>query len=285
VRHASDRQCLVCGSSRFRPAFTESGIDILRCVECGHVFSSYCGDPHYSGFWGDEVEQNDHEYWSRARARMHKDFLYRFVAGRSGRLLDMGCGLGFFVKTVSVHPGWTADGCEISQAAVTYARETLKLDQVACARLEDAPWPPGSFDLVTMWDVLDHIAFPDPVLSRCHSLLKDGGVLFIRTPNVSVHLPRARLNSLVWGERPGVGYLQPRDHLHHYSAATLRRLLQRNGFSQLEYMHLHPIDSTSPHRRLGGRIARSLWFHTARGLSAISGGRANIDNLFVAARK
>ena len=283
--HVPHRQCLLCGNSRFRPAFTESGLDILRCVDCGHVFSSYCGDPHYSGFWGDQVEPGHQEYWSRARARMHQDFVDRFVAGRSGRLLDMGCGLGYFVRNVAGYPGWNAHGCEISEAAVRYARDTLKLESVVCARLEDAPGSRESFDLITMWDVLDHIASPDPLLERCHALLKEGGTLFVRTPNVAVHLPRARLNKLIRGERNDIGYLQPRDHMHHYSVATLRTLLERNGFSQLEFMHLRPIDGRSAARGLGGRLARSAWFHAARGLATITRGRVNIDNLFVAARK
>lgn len=276
--------CLLCGGTRCRPVVSDAGSSILRCRDCRHVFSSYPGDPHYGGFWGDEVEPGAHLYWSRARGRMHEGFVDRFVRGRSGRLLDMGCGLGFFVQVMARQPGWDACGCEISEPAVRHAREALK-QQVVCARLEEAPWSPTSFDVITMWDVLDHIVAPDPLLRRCHALLKDDGLLFIRTPNISIHLPRARVRKLLWGERAAVDFLQPRDHLHHYSPLTLRRLLERNGFSRISFLHLRPIDSASEKPGLGGRLARSLWFHGARGLDAVSRGHLNLDNLFVAAQK
>ena len=50
----------------------------------------------------------------------------------------------------------------------------------------DLPW--RSFDVITMWDVIDHVPCPDPLLNRCHQLLNDGGLCFIRTPNVTVQV-------------------------------------------------------------------------------------------------
>ena len=188
------------------------------------------------------------------------------------------------VEVAGRQPGWQACGCEISEAAVRHARDALK-QSVVCARLEEAPWPVASFDVITMWDVLDHVLSPDPVLKRCHALLKNGGALFLRTPNIKIHLPRARLKKLLWGERTDIGYLQPRDHMHHYSASTVRRLLERNGFSRIRFLHLRPIDTVSAARHVGGRLARGVWFHSARGLHAATGGLLNLDNLFVAAQK
>jgi SAM-dependent methyltransferase len=214
---------------------------------------------------------------------MHQDFLDRFVVGRSGRLLDMGCGLGFFVRAVAAHPGWEAHGCEISEAAVRYANEVLSQPRVVRARLAEAPGAKASFDVITMWDVLDHILEPDVLLRRCHELLKPAGLLFIRTPNIAIHLPRARLKKLVLGERPGRSYLMARDHFHHYAPGTLRRLLERNGFSDVQFLHLHPIDNPSP--SLPSRFARSCWLHLSRGLATATRGRLNIDNLYACARK
>src|SRR5688572_17873358 len=76
--------CLMCGGVHHRVVFTELGIDILRCKSCAHVLSSFRADPHYSGFWGSEVAPGVHHYWSKARARMHRDFFKRFIEGRSG---------------------------------------------------------------------------------------------------------------------------------------------------------------------------------------------------------
>lgn len=277
--------CLMCGGLQHERVFNELGIDICRCRNCGHVFSSYPANPHHDGYWGEEVEESDHVYWKTARAPMYQDFFRRFITGRSGRLLDMGCGLGFFVKAMEAHRTWQAYGCEISPAAVRYAREKLGLRNVASGRLEDADLPDGSFDIITLWDVIDHIPRPDPVLQRCQALLKEGGRLFIRAPNISVQLPRARLNRLVRGMRPGVTYLQARDHAHHYSKSSLRRLLERNGFPQIEFLHLRPVGSVSTRQRWLRQGIKDLGFEAVRALAVVSGGYLNFDNLFVVARK
>jgi len=284
-RNVEPAKCLLCGGLRRRPIFNELGIDILQCCGCHHVFSSFEANPHYDGFWGEEVTEGDHFYWSKARRRMHQDFFRKFLVGRSGRLLDVGCGLGFFLKAVAPYANWEAYGCEISPAAVRYARETLRLPNVICGRPEDANLPQSSFDIITMWDVVEHFLLPDPLLKRCHALLKEGGICFMRTPNVRIQLPRARLMKLARGMQPGIAYLQARDHLHHYSMSSIRRLLERSGFSRIEFTHLHPIQSVSRKRsRFVGGV-KNVWFEAARALAIISGGYLNFDNLFVLAHK
>jgi 2-polyprenyl-3-methyl-5-hydroxy-6-metoxy-1,4-benzoquinol methylase len=279
----SPLRCLICGHSEHTTVLRELEIDILRCRQCGHIFSSFEADPHYQGFWGDEVADTGHVYWSQARDPMYQDFLRRFVVGRSGRLLDIGCGLGFFLRRVAEVSGWEAYGSEISPAAARYAREKLGTSKILCGPPEEIDLPQESFDIVTLWDVLDHLARPDPLLGRCRALLKSGGICFIRTPNIRLQLPRARINRMLQGTRAGVSYLQARDHLHHYSSTTIRTLLERNGFAAVEFLHLRPVQDPD-----GGRVrrfAKAGWFTAVKLLAAASRGRLNYDNLFVVARK
>jgi hypothetical protein len=79
--------------------------------------------------------------------------------------------------------------------------------------------------------------------------------------------------------------MQARDHLHHYSMSSIRRLLERNGFSRVEFVHLHPIQSVSGSKRVFLRGVKNIWFEAARALAIVSGGILNFDNLFVVARK
>ena len=275
--------CLLCGGLRHRTIFNEFEVDILQCIDCHHVFSSFVADPHFDGFWGDEVGNADPFYWSKGRARMHGDFVKSFIAGHSGRLLDMGCGLGYFIKALAPYPNWEVSGCEISAAAVRYGRETLGLRNVVCSRLEDAEFPRSFFDMITMWDVLEHIPHPDPLLRHCHGLLREGGLCFIRTPNVVAQLMRARLRKLAFGMRPELAYLMARDHMHHYSAVSIRHLLERNGFAVVKFMHLHPIQSKADNAVT--YAAKNMCFETLKALAMLSGGSLNLDNLFVLARK
>lgn len=284
-RNLAYPQCLLCGGLRHRPVFDEFGIDILRCEECGHLFSSYPADPHYDEFWGDEVADGGHFYWSQARIRMHEVFFRRFMAGTSGRLLDMGCGLGFFLRSAASYTGWEAYGCEISPAAVRYAREKLGLENVICGRLEEVDLPQESFDIITMWDVLDHIPQPDALLRRCHALLRPGGICFIRTPNVTVQLLRARLKRLVLGTRPSLAYMMARDHCHQYSMDSIRRLLGRDGFLDVDFVHLPPIGATTSGKDMVVRVVKNACFTAVRALAAVSFNRLNFDNLYAVAHK
>jgi 2-polyprenyl-3-methyl-5-hydroxy-6-metoxy-1,4-benzoquinol methylase len=277
--------CLLCGELRHRSIFNEFGIDILRCRRCRHVFSSFAANPHYDEFWGEEITAGDHFYWNKARGRMHQDFFEKFLVGRSGRLLDMGCGLGFFLKAMAPYANWEAQGCEISPAAVRYARDTLGLTNVICSRLEDAELPPRSFDIITIWDVIEHLLSPDPLLKACHTLLKEGGICFIRTPNIFVQLPRARLQKLLRSMQPDVAYLQARDHLHHYSMSSIRRLLERHGFTRIEFVHLHPIEGIAVSKSGFLPGVKNACFEVVRALSVVSRGRLNFDNLFVIAHR
>lgn len=284
-QHPSAPRCMLCGGSEHQIVFHEFGTDILRCRHCHHVFSSFPAEAHYAGYWDAQLAEPDVFYWNVAHARMYQDFARKFLERRSGKLLDVGCGLGFFLKAIEPFRNWEAHGCEISPAAVRYARETLGLTRVACGRLEDAGFQPGTFDIITMWDVIEHILEPDALLRHCHALLSEGGICFMHTPNINVQLPKARLKRLLRGMRPNVGYLQARDHLHHYSTGSLRRLLERNGFSRVEFVHMHPIQSVSGSRSPLLRGVKNTWFGAARALFTVSRGRLNLDNLFVAARK
>jgi 2-polyprenyl-3-methyl-5-hydroxy-6-metoxy-1,4-benzoquinol methylase len=283
VDRLTARECLLCGSTEHRAVFSEVETDILRCRRCRHVFSSATTKPHYDEYWSEEISAEDRAYFGEARNTMYEDFIRRFVRGGSGRLLDMGCGLGFFLKAMAPYGSWEAHGCEISPSAVRYARETLGLSNVICGHLDDvAGFQPGSFDVVTMWDVLDHLAQPEPVLKQCHRLLGSSGVCFIRTPNVVVQLARARLRRMVRGVEPGAAYLQARDHAHHYSMKSIRRILERSGFSRVEFIHLHPVDG---HSTVVAGAAKRLTFEAIRAVALLSFGYVNLDNLFVVAHK
>jgi hypothetical protein len=159
------------------------------------------------------------------------------------------------------------------------------LKNVHCSRLQDADQPAGSFDIITMWDVLDHVPHPDALLSRCHALLKEGSMLFIRTPNVSAQLLRARVMSVIGAIRPGVKYLQASDHAHYYSAQSIRQLLQRNGFADIAFIHLPPVETGRNGRGVFVNLVKNISFQILRALAVCSRGRVNFDNLFVVAWK
>jgi hypothetical protein len=138
---------------------------------------------------------------------------------------------------------------------------------------------------VTLWDVIEHIADPNPLLSYLASILTPEGFLFLHTPNILIQLPKARLKALMKGMRPGISYLEAKDHLNIYSMKTISAVLKKAGFLNIEFIHLNPIQSVAGSKSQLLRLLKNLWFSSATFLALISMGHFNLDNLFVVARK
>ena len=276
--------CVICGHSDSTIVFDEFGVDVLRCRHCGHVFSSYEADEHYDGYFGDQVTSGNHFWWDEAHTSMHSDFCDQFLVGKAGSLLDVGCGLGFFVKRASSYREWHVSGCDASRAAVEFAQRELGLKEVRCGPVETCGFEEKHFDIVTLWDVLEHIPDPDPLLSFLRTLLTEDGMLFIHAPNVRVQLPKARMTRLVRGMDPALHYLEAKDHVNLYSMNTIRQVLRRNGYGNVEFIHLRPIQSLAGSRNRVLTLAKNTAFQVSRMIFCLSLGRLNLDNLFVLAR-
>jgi len=278
--------CIVCKSRENKVVFREHEVDMLRCLKCDHVFSSWETDQNYEEFWGESsIENEDQYWWDEAHAGMYGDFCRSFIEGKSGKLLDVGCGLGYFVKKVTEHAGWDVYGYEISPHAVEFARKKLGLEQVFAGRVEDSRFAPSSFDIITLWDVVEHIPDPEPLLTYLLTLLKPDGRLFLHTPNISAQLPKARLKKLVRGMRADLHYIEAKDHVNIYSMKTLARILHRNGYGDFEFIHLTPVQSVSGSKSRLLKLAKNAWFHSSVALHRVTFGAMNFDNLFVIARK
>ena len=141
-----------------------------------------------------------------------------------GRMLDVGCGPGAFLDGMREH-GWKVAGIEPSVRPATYAREELGLD-VQISAFEDAHLEPESLDLVTMWNVLEHLRDPQQALSRIREALAPGGVLVFAIPSVESY--DLRVFGQYWA-----GYDIPR-HLFVFPPATLERMVEAAGFDVLK---------------------------------------------------
>ena len=137
---------------------------------------------------------------------------------KPGRLLDVGCGIGDFMLGMRQR-GWEVHGVDLSPNAVALARQ--KGLDVFLGQLFDAPYTERSFDLVTMWDVLEHLHDPSTHLARVAQLLKPRGKFVVTLPNP--HSLDSRLFGPVW-----TGLDVPR-HLYVFVRPALLALFQRAG--------------------------------------------------------
>ena len=138
-----------------------------------------------------------------------------------GRVLDVGCAAGFFLE-VMANRGWDVFGLEPSQAILPRAQERLGAARVHGGFLKGSPFAPDSFDLITLWDVLEHIPDPLGALHRIHTLLRPDGVLILETQNVR------SLMASVLGRR--WHHYKFAEHLFHFHPGTVRQALEQTGF-------------------------------------------------------
>ncbi len=144
--------------------------------------------------------------------------------GPSSRVLDVGCGAGDFLNDVRARFGAEVVGLDLSEASKKAAQQSFGID-VFCGTLDQAPWPPGSFDLITSWWSLEHMPNPEEGLAKMQALLKPGGQLLIAVPNSRSAVAK------VFGNR--WYHLDCPRHYHLWTPASLRQVAERQGLSHL----------------------------------------------------
>ncbi len=170
------------------------------------------------------------------------------------RLLDIGCGAGFFVKAAA-RSGWEASGTEISEVAAEYARAVTQV-RVLRGKLEYLKIPAQDYDVVTMLDLLEHLFEPLSTLREVHRIMKDGAVLIISTPDVQ-SLSR-RFLGRSWA------VLSPAEHQCYFAAETLSRALRLTGFRLIGLKNLLNFNPDYTHQP--GSFRHRFWRACIRGL-------------------
>jgi len=162
--------------------------------------------------------------------------------GHHGRLLDVGTGLGFFLAQAR-EEGWETEGLEFSDKVAQYARRTLQLP-VHVGTLESVSLQTGRYDVLTLWDVLEHFPNPKNSLLRIRELLVPGGMVVIRTPVCDSLIPwllRGMYRVSFGRIRFGFEKLF-KEHLFHFSEKGLRQLMAQCGFRVVEAYREDYID-------------------------------------------
>jgi len=248
------------------------------------MFSSYKTDQYYDGYF-EEIGRSDVFWWDRAHKAMYSDFGDKYLSDKNGKLLDIGCGLGFFVKKVNSYENWQAFGYEISKTAVDFAVNELRLKNVFCGKAEETDFPENYFDIITLWDVIEHIPNPDKILNYISLILKEDGFLFIHTPNANIQLVKAKIKKLFYGMKPEMHYLEARDHINTYTADSISSVLRRHNFEFIEFIHLPPIQSVSGSKSKFYIFIKNLWFIFSKFFYRLSFKNINLNNLFIIAKK
>ena len=158
----------------------------------------------------------------------------------SGRLLDVGCGKGHFVRSAK-KAGWDAWGVELDEGACNYARTHLGLETVFAGSFDHSMLP-AVFDAVTLWDVIEHVHDPLDCLRGAASKLRESGWLVVRTGNIrSWTFDRNRRKWWAFGS----------DHRFYFSPASLTRALELSGFNVVSVLNQERAERPEKKRSVG----------------------------------
>lgn len=239
--------CNQCGSQELVAFCPENHLGLVQCTHCGLVFVGERPDAGalealYSQSYFANAESGTVGYtdYLKDEPNIRKTFarrlrwLERYV--QPGILLDVGCALGFFLDEAHGR-GWQVSGLDVSQYAVDYTRDRFGYD-VRLGSLLQQEFPANAFDLVSLWDVIEHVADPKAYLHASAKLLRPGGVVVLATPDVG-SIP-ARLTGKRW-----VGYKLSEEHVYYFSRVTLTAMLEGAGFEVLDFRHIGKYVTTS----------------------------------------
>jgi SAM-dependent methyltransferase len=204
------------------------GYAMVRCPRCGlrwWDFSSIDAAAIYGPDYFGQASGAGYDDYYALRPAIERTGRRRLERIRSrlgiegGRLLDLGCGPGFFLD-VARSAGWSVQGVEISESAARHASDVLGLP-VLNAAIDAGVVPRSAFDLVTMWDVIEHVPNPQVALNAAADALRPGGGFVLTTGDVD------SLAARLSGERWHL-YNLP-EHFYFHTEPSVRSLAEQAG--------------------------------------------------------
>jgi 2-polyprenyl-3-methyl-5-hydroxy-6-metoxy-1,4-benzoquinol methylase len=216
--------------------------DLCKCSECGFVFTLQYPDEQNIGRYYESDDYVSHDdkakgflnrIYFQARSVMLKKkrkIVEKATGIRKGRILDIGCGTGYFAAAMK-KGGWDVTGMEPNVKARDFATRQFALDVISPERISELP--SGSFDCITMWHVLEHFHDPFSYAAEIIRLIRPDGVCFCALPNCGSF--DAEHYCETWA-----AYDVPR-HLWHFTPETFRVFTEKTGFHITETRSL-PLD-------------------------------------------
>lgn len=218
--------CALCGEHEQFTVYCQAHTyQVLKCNACDFIFipQSYRKAVNYTDYKSEAVTaavKAGNNWLKIQRHKLRIKQIKRYKPG--GTLFDLGSGWGHFLKTAQTS-GYTVSGVELSEEPYVYSVKYLNLP-VQRADFFQLNFL-NQFDVITLWDVLEHIDRPVPFVVKCNQALKPNGLLVIQVPQIDSFI--ARKKKCNWN-------MMGLDHVNYFSRKTLSNLLSANGFEVLE---------------------------------------------------
>jgi 2-polyprenyl-3-methyl-5-hydroxy-6-metoxy-1,4-benzoquinol methylase len=223
-------RCDLCGSDESVVLFEKDGFKHVKCRKCDLIYvNPRLKDPikQQETFYdnlafssGDFDEQVHHDYDGSRRKKLMKEAAQYLPYNLNGRILDIGCGFGGFLRGAA-EQGWMyPEGIEVAPQAAAHAS---KFFPVKMKLFEETQYKEYSFDVIRMNNVIEHVSSPRALIVSAHNNLRSGGLFVINTPNY-----RSLSETLC---REKWHYIGGDDHIYLFTLKTISQLLTKNGFN------------------------------------------------------
>lgn len=238
------KKCDLCSCDQSKVIARFNSFTMVECERCSLVYMNPSPSEQYlvelyQGYH--QRSGKDNMSWCRLM-NINFEQTAKLLSDKfpsKGRLLDVGCGYGYFLAAMK-EKGWDVVGVEPSANASEFARDELKIDVIQ-ATLDSVNLPPASFDAISAFYVLEHLTNPGAALSKMYELLKPGGVLVLRVPHTT---PIVKLLTVLKIQN---NLFDMPFHLFDFSPKAIRVFLNNAGFSSCK---ITPGSPTLPDRAI-----------------------------------
>lgn len=238
--------CPLCGRREFVSQFDLGTVKVAQCAGCRLSFlNPYLSPESMAEVYSTTgtLQQTNpllSHYYSSLQGTQTEKF-YRHILKQlsvlksGGSLLDVGCGRGEFLS-LAREAGWRVSGLEPAREHAQYGIEKRGID-IQIATLEEADFKEESFEVITLWDVIEHVPNPRDIVVRLSGWLKKGGLLLLATPNHQ-SLPDFMAYAIYFlsggiVKKPLTYFFVP-EHVLYFTPSTLRNLVEQCGLQPVE---------------------------------------------------
>lgn len=219
-----DIKCCVCENtnpSDFKVLYTKEKFSVVECNKCSFTFIPpyFRKQVTYENYKDENVAnavRNGNNWVKIERHKLRYDLIKKYKA--SGKLFDLGAGWGHFMLAGKML-GYDVYGIEIAEQPYLYAKNDLKLpvDHTDFFLMDETK----KFDIITMWDVLEHIDKADDVIAKCTRLTNLDGLLVIQVPQIDSYFAKKHQDN--WK-------MMGLDHVNYFGKKTITQLLEKHGY-------------------------------------------------------
>lgn len=225
---AEDIRCCVCGNQHptgFTLKYQKENFAVVTCNSCSMhfippFFRKKITYTQYKNEAVTEAVRKGNNWVKIQRHKLRFKFIQKFI--KKGKLFDLGAGWGHFMLA-GQELGYDVFGVEISEQPYQYCVNDLKLPvaHMDFFEMDESK----KFDIITMWDVLEHIDKADEFLAKCAKLTQTGGYLVLQVPQIDSYLSRRHADN--WK-------MMGLDHVNYFGKKTITRILEKHGYEVLK---------------------------------------------------